>query len=234
MLRQLDSNLWVQDKPFHVLRADIGVRMTVVRLKNGDLWVHSPVRTTPEERAALDQLGRVAHIVAPSLVHHLFAAELCSCYPEARLHVAPGLAQKNSALVRSEPLTERPPTAWGGEIEPIFLAGAPIVNETVFRVGRTLIVTDLVFNYPSAEGFATRLFLQLDGALGGVRATRIFRLTFKDKAAVRASILRILGWDFDRIIVTHGEVLATGGRQALHAAYESLLELPALSPLSAA
>jgi len=224
MLRQLDTNLWVLDKPFHIPGAELGVRMTVVRLKNGDLWVHSPVRTNPEERAAIDQLGRVAHIVAPSKVHHLFAPELKSCYPEARLYVAPGLAQKNRALLNSEPLTDRPPTAWGGEFEQVQLAGAPSVNETVFLHSRTLIVTDLVFNYVDAEGFGTRLFLRLDGALGGLKVSRIMRLVLRDKAAARASIERMLAWDFDRIIVSHGEVLQSGGHEALKQACRFLLE----------
>ncbi len=223
MLRQLDTNLWVLDKPFQIPGAELGVRMTVVRLKSGDLWVHSPVRTTPEERAAIDQLGRVAHIVAPSKVHHLFAAEFKSCYPEARLYVAPGLAQKNRALVNSEPLSERPPSSWGGELSQVLLDGAPSINETVFLYGRTLIVTDLVFNYENAEGFGTRLFLRLDGALGGLRVSRILRFVIRDKAAARASIERILAWDFDRIIVTHGEVLQTGGHAALKQACQFLL-----------
>ncbi len=224
MLRQLDTNLWVLDKPFHIPGAELGVRMTVVRLKSGDLWVHSPVRTNPEQRAAIDQLGRVAHIVAPSKVHHLFAPEFKSCYPEARLYVAPGLAQKNRALLNSEPLTDRPPTAWGGEFEQVQLAGAPSVNETVFLHGRTLIVTDLVFNYVDAEGFGTRLFLRLDGALGGLKVSRIMRLVLRDKAAARASIERVLAWDFDRIIVSHGEVLQSGGHAALKQACRFLLE----------
>lgn len=223
MLRQLDTNLWVLDKPFHIPGAELGVRMTVVRLKSGDLWVHSPVRTNPEQRAAIDQLGRVAHIVAPSKVHHLFAPEFKSCYPEARLYVAPGLAQKNRALLNSEPLTDRPPTAWGGEFEQVQLAGAPSVNETVFLHGRTLIVTDLVFNYVSVETLGTKLFLTLDGALGGLRASRILRLCIKDRAAARASIERMLSWDFDRIIVCHGEVLQSGGRDELRRAFRFLL-----------
>ena len=37
-----------------------------------------------------------------------------------------------------------------------------------------------------------------------------------------AAIDRVLGWDFDRITVTHGAVLETGGREALRRAYEPL------------
>ena len=64
----------------------------------------------------------------------------------------------------------------------------PSINERLLY-GRTLIVTDLVFNYVSAETFGTKLFLTLDGALGPA-GPRILRLCIKDKAAARASIER--------------------------------------------
>jgi hypothetical protein len=41
------------------------------------------------------------------------------------------------------------------------------------------------------------------------------------RAAYR-SVDRILSWDFDRIIVGHGESLKTGAQSALRSAYEWL------------
>lgn len=37
--------------------------MTVVRLKNGDLWVHDPVAPTAECLRLVNELGPVKHIV---------------------------------------------------------------------------------------------------------------------------------------------------------------------------
>ena len=36
---------------------------------------------------------------------------------------------------------------------------------------------------------------------------------------MKASIQQVLEWDFDRIIVGHGEVVETGGKEALRQAY---------------
>ena len=36
----------------------------------------------------------------------------------------------------------------------------------------------------------------------------------RDRAAARASLERILAWDFDRVIVAHGDVLERGGHDA--------------------
>ena len=41
----------------------------------------------------------------------------------------------------------------------------------------------------------------------------------KDKRAVRACVEQVLEFDFDRIVVTHGEVLESGGHPALQAAF---------------
>lgn len=224
MLRQLDKNLWVLDKPFQTMGIDLGGRMTVVKLAEGGLWVHSPVRLTPEEHKELSCLGPVKHIVAPNDAHHLFAAEFVRAYPQAQLHVAPGLQTKNRALGAGTVLDESAPAAYRNDIKQHLVDGMPQLNETVFLHGRTLIVTDLVFNIAEVKGLATKLFLKLDGALGGVRATRIVRFLIKDRRKFRASLEHILGWDFDRMIVTHGEVLNSGAAAALRGAYRFILE----------
>ena len=41
------------------LELEIGTRMTVIRLGNGDLFLHSPVPLDDETCAALDALGPV-------------------------------------------------------------------------------------------------------------------------------------------------------------------------------
>ena len=45
----------------------------------------------------------------------------------------------------------------------------------------------------------------------------------RDRSAARQSLERILAWDFDRVVVAHGDVLERGGREALRAGYAWLL-----------
>jgi hypothetical protein len=40
---------------------------------------------------------------------------------------------------------------------------------------------------------------------------------------VRKSIETILEWDFDRVVMSHGDILATGGKEQFRQAYEFLL-----------
>ncbi len=49
------------------------------------------------------------------------------------------------------------------------------------------------------------------------------RLLIRDRTAARKSLERILEWDFDRVIVAHGEVRENAGREGLRAGYAWLL-----------
>ena len=225
MIRPIEPDLWVLETPFVMGPVAMGLRMTIIRLRDGTLWVHSPVHTTPADRAELDRLGAVAHIVAPNLMHHLFAAELAAHYPQARLYAAPGLANKVPALARAESLPTQPIAAWDHAIRPFSLAGIPRLQETIFLFRRTLIVTDLVFNIPTLPWGVGRVMMQLNGAVGGVRASRLMRhVVVADRPAFRASLAKLLAEEFSRLIVCHGEIQDTGGHEALAQAYASVLK----------
>ena len=47
-------------------------------------------------------------------------------------------------------------------------------------------------------------------------------LWVRDRAAAASSFAAILAWDFDRVVVTHGDVLKTGGHDAVAAAFAYL------------
>ena len=100
------------------------------------------------------------------------------------------------------------------------------MNEVVFlhRASRTLVLTDLAMNFPALpDGFLTRLFVRAMALQGGLRTSRLIHGLVRDRAAARASLERILGWDFDRVIPSHGEVCEEGGRRALREAWNRLL-----------
>ena len=47
-------------------------RGAIARLADGWLWVWSPVRLDAALRHEVDRLGRVAHLVSPNKLHHLY------------------------------------------------------------------------------------------------------------------------------------------------------------------
>jgi hypothetical protein len=223
-LEQLDPNLWVASRPLPLWAGDVGTRMTVIRLRGGDLFLHSPVSLDPALRGALDRIGRVRWVVGPSKVHHFFLGDYVRAWPEAELCGAPGLCDKRPDLRFQRVLGAAPVSGWGDELRHHLFGGAPRLNEIVFlhRGSRTLLLTDLAFNVQPGPGNRARILHWLLGATGRFGPHRLVRSMIRDRAAARASLATILGWDFERVIVTHGEVLERGGPAAMRAGFAHL------------
>ena len=46
--------------------------------------------------------------------------------------------------------------------------------------------------------------MRLFGTYGKLAPTLLLKSLVKDRAALRASLETVLGWDFDRVVVCHG------------------------------
>lgn len=219
-LRQLDANLWALDQPLRVGPLQLGARTTVLRVASGDLVIHSPGPSPENWVAEVEKLGAVRGIVAPNALHHLFLPECARQFPDATVYAAPGVAAKQPS-VSCEPLTETAPRIWADELAQHAVGGMPKVNEFAFFHGasRSLLLTDLAFNICSSNSLITRLGMRVNGAYGRLAMTRMGRSMVADRAAFRRSVEAILAWDFDRVIVAHGDVVETGGREALIAGF---------------
>lgn len=221
MLRRLADDVWVTERPQRFFGLPVGARMTVIRLSGGRLLLHSPLPLDAPLRAQLDALGRVAYAVAPNRVHHLYAGDVVRAYPEARLWVAPGLPEKRPDLVYEAVLGDEAPPEWRGELEQTFFRGRPYENEVAFfhPASRTLLLCDLAFNFGPRDALPTRLLMKLLRSYGRLGPSRLDPLLIRDRAAARASLERILAWDFDRVIVAHGDVQESGGHPLIRDGY---------------
>lgn len=224
-LRAVADDLWVVERPQSFLGLPVGTRMTVIRLAGGRLLLHSPVTLDGALRTALDALGTVAFAVAPNRLHHLHAGRVAEAYPAVRLWIAPGLERKRADLRFAGILGDEPPEEWRGEVDQVFFRGRPYENEVVFlhRSSRTLMLCDLAFNFGPGTPAPTRWLMTLLRSYGRFGPTPLDRFLVRDRVAARRSLERILAWDFDRVIVAHGEVLERGGREALRTGYAWLL-----------
>ena len=232
--KSLAPNLWIVDQPdFNTGVAKIGTRMTVIKLASGGLFLHSPTKLDEETKQALDAIGEVRAVVAPSRAHHLFVGDYIKTWPGAKLYGPPGLVgdiQDFRARIGARRdlkldavLSDEPASEWAGEIDQLLFKGATGLNEVVFfhRPSRSVIFTDLVFNVP-ADFKDARIFYTLVGGRGRFGPHRLIRLSIRDRKAARESVAKILEWDFDRVIVTHGDVLESGGKPKFAAAFSFL------------
>jgi uncharacterized protein DUF4336 len=234
LLKILAPNLWIADQPdFDAGAGKMGTRMTVIGLPDGGLFLHSPTRLDDETKHALDALGEVRAVVAPSRAHHLFVGDYVKAWPKAKLHGAPGIGGEihdlralmgaRRDLKFDSILSDEPYPDWAGAIEQHLFKGAPWLNEIVFfhPASRTVIFTDLVFNLPAGSDDPW-FFFRLRGTLGRFGPDRLIRTLIRDHAAARESVARILRWDFDRVIVAHGDIVESGGRAKIAEAFSYL------------
>ena len=225
-MNPLHADLWTTTSSLRVLGLELGARMTVVRLPDSGLLLHSPIEATPELVREVKGLGPVEFIVAPNRLHHLFVRDWQRACPDASLYVAPGLETKRDDLEITGVLTDEPEPGWREVLDQVLLCGIPMVNEVVFfhRPSATLIATDLAFRIGASSPPMTRLLFRLGGAYERLSPTPLERLLVRDRPRFRDSLQRILEWPFERVLVAHGEVSETGGREELVSGYAWVLE----------
>ncbi len=216
--------VWEVDAPLSYLGMALGHRMTVVRLPDGSLWLHSPVAFSPALAAALATIGRVAHIVAPNCLHDTYLSAWMDALPSVRFHAAKGFSAYRPDLKFSDFLGDTAPRDWSEVLAQHLVAGAPRINEVVFfhPASRTLILTDLCFNLGPEMPLLSRILLTANDCYCRFGPSLLMRRMIKDRAAFRASIDRIMRWDFDRIVVSHGRNVEAGAKAALHEAFRFL------------
>jgi hypothetical protein len=220
-LSAITDGIWQVEYDLKIGIIPLAARMTVVRLSNGGLWVHSPAKISDGVAGEIRALGDVAAIVAPNQFHHLYITDFIDATAPAPVFAAPGLERKRKDLNIAETLHEIPPSLWTEDFEQIHIQGMPKFDEHVFlhKPTRTLIATDLVFNLGTDMPFMGRLSTKIFGTYGKFASSRLFKSFIKDKAAFRRSVERLDDWDFDRIIMAHGNVLESGGKAAFTEAW---------------
>src|SRR5687767_11179761 len=219
LLTNLADDLWVSERRLRFLGVETGSRMTIFRLQGG-LVVHCPAPLTPELRAEVEALGDLKAIVAPSLFHHLGVKSWLEAWPQIVTCACPGLERKRSDLRWDRILGDAPEPEWAGELEQVYFGARTMENEVVFfhPKSRSLVCADSVFNLGGHPSAFTRFVARWLGARRP-GATWLERLMIRDRKGAREQIDRMLAWDFDRIVLSHGPLIETGGREVLRRAY---------------
>ncbi len=223
-LAQFAEGIWVGTAPARILGMPLTTTMTVLRLGDGNLLLHSPTAMTPERRAAVEALGHVAHLYAPNLTHHRRIGEWAAAFPSARLHAPSGLAKKRPDLRIDRAHLAPLERAVADVIDELSIDGFRLEESVLlYRPARTLVVADLVHNVGRPQHLWTKFYTRAMGFYDRVALSRMIRwVAFSDRAAARRSLDEVLAQPFDRLIVGHGAPLTTGGRDALAAAFSWL------------
>ncbi|MDT8998100.1 DUF4336 domain-containing protein [Paucibacter sp. APW11] len=221
MLQAIAPELWHVQHAFKTASFTISSRMTVVRLRDGSLWLHSPVPINAELQAELAALGPVRYLVAPNKVHHLFLGEAMALYPEAEVWVAPGLPAKRKDLQGLRELGPDSEPAWREELDQIRFGGIPQGNEVVWfhRSTATLILTDLCQCWTGDLPKRVALYAWLTGVRKRLNVPRSVRLLVRDRQAARHSAKKVLQWPFMRVVLAHDCIIERDAHSAVAAAF---------------
>lgn len=222
------NRIWYREYGVRYGAMDLQARTTIVRLAGGELFVHSPGPVGPRLRVQLEQLGAVAHIVAPGTFHHLHVAAWKQAYPDALVWLCPGLRHKRPELPQGEELSDEAPPAWREELEQVVIRGNRVIREVLFfdRQSRTLIATDSVENYGDGTPrvpLLLKLWWHLFGLWNRPALAPEYGLGWRDRSAARESFQRALRWDFDRIMLSHGDLIEDDARAQAARAWKRLL-----------
>lgn len=218
VLKTVADNIWLADGPaisFYGL--PFPTRMTIIRLDNGGLWLHSPIAFRPQLLAQIQQLGPVQHLVAPNWLHYAYLQEWQQACPTALVWLSPGVQQR--ALSRHLQLhgdfelgfspDSVAATQWPQDLYTLLVGGSKVHQEVVFfhPASKTLILTDLIENFELEKCplWSRPLFWLAGNYDPDGKAPLDMRWSFRNgKAALRLAVQQMLAWQPKRLILAHG------------------------------
>jgi hypothetical protein len=200
--------LWHAQQPLKFGPIAISTRMTVVRLRDGSLWIHSPISPSRELVESFRGIGDVRHVLAPNRSHHLFFLDFLNAFPQADGYVAAGLVTKRPDLARFARITNDHP--WDAELQAFRIEGLPVLDETVWfhRGTGTLIITDLLFCFGESSGGLAALVSRALGVRGTLGMSRTMKWAVRNQRDLARSVEPLLSLPVERVIVAHDQIIA--------------------------
>ncbi|ENM8379942.1 DUF4336 domain-containing protein [Vibrio alginolyticus] len=227
-MKKLAHEIWIFDgDPVQFLGLPYTTRMTIVRLSDGGLWIHSPIKLSNSIREQINNLGQVKYLIAPNHLHHLFLSEWVFAYPSAEVYGTDEVIKKCRDIHFHAALNQGD-NAWNSEIEQELFSGSPLMEECVFyhRLSKTLIVTDLVENF-SGQNFNYWQRFVAKGA--GILAPNgkmplDWRLSFMfSKQEARKHLNKLLSWKPNILVMAHGEIVLDNADEFLQRSFKWLV-----------
>ncbi|GAA5920048.1 hypothetical protein JCM6882_004113 [Rhodosporidiobolus microsporus] len=253
IIRKLDSTTTIFSAPFLRGPIPFGGRSTAITLKDGSLFLAASHALDPPTLDTLTSLGngQVKHLVVLDVEHTMFTKQYLDAFPQAQLYLPAGAVpkfKKSGVLPADESKyfvfgTEKTTGEGGGE-DPLSKAtggemqsadfGKAFVNEDIaffHAPTKTVIQADLLFNLPPSEQYSrtsSRSTLPLISAhlKPGTKTHQRFlwHALSKDKSEMSRQAKKVAGWDFDRMIPCHGDVIETAGKKAWVDTYKWFLD----------
>lgn len=210
LIRPIHTDVWVIERGYCIIGMDIGGKATIIRLSDNRLFIHSPVKLSPELKDEVDKLGTVSAVVAPNAYHMGFIAQWKKYYPNATFIAPVGTKEQKADVPFDQELgadNVADASYADDSLIQLHLPCAPGMAETVFfhKPSKTLVVTDLIMPYPK-EGVPWMTRLKHSVMVAAFNNIYKF-IVLKNRGALDECLEKIEGWEFETLIPTHGQVL---------------------------
>ncbi|KAH8084860.1 hypothetical protein BXZ70DRAFT_957275 [Cristinia sonorae] len=235
VIREVAKDVWIFSTPFKRFNTiPFGGRSTAIKMKNGDVWVLASTPLNDVTKSKLAELGPVKWIVGADAVHYMFLSEFKKEYPSAKV-IAVDAAQANikDGLAFDGAWGRDPPdTKYGFEsdVQHCYFSGFKNKDVAFFHpASKSLIEADLLFNLPATEQYSktnesgTVPFLSSVFYPTSWLQKKANWGMGDDKEAMKRDVKTTLGWDFERIIPCHGDVIEENAKEAWRSAFEAFL-----------
>ncbi|PAX08315.1 hypothetical protein CKY28_08125 [Sphingomonas lenta] len=225
------DGVWTVDSgPLKPAGVPVPLRMTVLKLANGDLVLHSPTRYSARLARELEPIGRVAHLVAPNSAHWMFVRDWQAAYPDATTWAVPGLRDrgqvKRSGVRLDHDLGDDAPDAWAGEVRQGIVPGGLGFREAwlFHEASGTLVLTDLVQNIERERmPPVAKLLMRLADGDDGRPARHLRAVLRLGGRGTKDALRRLLDLDPVRVIFSHGRPFEERAAERLRRAFKPLL-----------
>lgn len=220
----IPDQIWLLDYPVRYAGCRFDARMSIVRLLDRTLMLHSPCDLDDATTKAISGLGAVSCIVAPGSFHHLHVATAQSRFPAARTYVCPGVERKQPSLHFDAVLADHAPAQWSDTMDQVIVRGGRFMCEAVMlhKPSKTLLVVDLLENFTDRTlhvSWQVKASFKLCGMWNRPRPAPEYRFGWSDKVAAQSSLEQILGWDFDSIVLSHGDNITENAKEQARRAW---------------
>ena len=213
--------IWVKEYPVHYAGTDFHARMTIIRLSDSRIMIHSPCEIDISTKSEIDNLGEVTFIIAPGSYHYLYIASAQEAFPNTETFICPGIERKRPKLKFDWILGDRPDPRWKDEFDQVLVRGTKYIWEVAFfhKISRTLILVDLLENFTDTTpgvSWTLKLWWKVVFHMWNhPKPAPEYQLGWRDKKAARKSLQRILEWDIHRIIIAHGDMVENNCKEIL-------------------
>jgi hypothetical protein len=219
---QFTDDVWLTNEPVRIVGMKLTATMTVIRLPDSGLLLHSPVAMTKQRRGFVESLGTVTHLYAPNTFHHLWIGDWAREFRDACVHAPAALRKKRPDLRVDRAHDIDSPGALRESFDEVHVDGFALEESLlVHRASSMLVVADLVHNVGRPADKWTTFYSKAMGFYDRVAISRIIRWTaFSNTAATRKSIDRLADCNFERMVMGHGAPVDHDAREVVLAAYE--------------